>query len=776
MKIIPQLILTAFLLMHSAAQATTAGLKKQALVFIENKGQIMDQDRMPRADIRFSLATGNGLNIFIGGGAIHYQFHTPGKNNSGQGNSQPAYTGYRMDVELVGANLSAKFIPGKVNSYFEHHYNDATGPDGVMVRSYERLTCKDVYPNIDWVLYTESGRLKHEFVVREGGDASNIKLKYFGATKVEITRSGELKATTPLGTITENAPFTYSENGTVIESAYKLSGDTLSYYTQQHSGMITIDPSLSWATYYGGDSADNFCSISRDTSGNIYASGNTRSLSSIATTGAFQTTLGGFADVFVVKFTGSGTRLWATYTGGSSTESGDGIAVDQWGNSYVCGLTSSTSIMSTPGAWQTTPGGSTDGFLQKYNTGGARIWGTYYGGAAYDCASTNGVAVDPSGNVFLAGSAASTSAIASASSWQPAAGGGNDAFLAKFDSSGNRLWGTYYGGTAADGAYCVATDAGGNVYLTGNTLSASAIASAGAWQPSLGGSGDAFLVKFDAAGTRLWGTYYGGTGQDWTDAVISDASGDVYVAGRTWSTSAIASAGAYQPAYGGSGDAFLAKFNSTGSSLWGTYYGNTGGDFGNSLTIDPSGNVYLAGFTGSTSGMATAGAYQTTHGGINDAFLAQFTPAGSRTWGTYYGGTASDQAFSLTSDATGVYMTGLTSSATAISSAGAFATAYAGGAYDGFIVKFSYSGPTTFTDCNFLPANTFSVYPNPATDILYINVPVENTVALLNLQGQVLMTERNTNTINVASLPAGIYLLRVTSESGVMVERVMVER
>jgi hypothetical protein len=762
--------------MHSAVQATTPGLKHQALVFIENKGQIVNQDHMPRTDIRFSLATGNGLNIFFGAGAIHYQFHTRGNGINDNHKLQPGYTGYRMDVELVGANRAANFMPGQVKSYYEHHYTDATGPGGVMVGSYEQLTCKDIYPNIDWVLYTKNGRLKHEFVVRDGGNPGDIKLKYCGATKLEITESGELKATTPLGTITENAPFTYSENGTVIQSHYKLSGDTLSYYMGQHTGMITIDPTLSWATYYGGDSADNFCSISRDTSGNIYASGNTRSLSSIATTGAFQTTLGGFSDIFVVKFNGSGARLWATYTGGSSTESGDGIAVDQWGNAYVCGLTSSTTVISTSGGWQTTPGGSTDGFLQKYNAGGARIWGTYYGGAAYDYASTNGVAVDPSGNVLLAGSAASSSAIASASSWQSAAGGGNDAFLAKFDSSGNRLWGTYYGGTASDGAYCVATDAGGNVYLTGNTMSVSAIASAGAWQPSLGGSGDAFLAKFDAAGTRLWGTYYGGTGQDWADAVTSDPSGEVYVAGRTWSTSAIASAGAFQPTYGGSGDAFLAKFSSAGTSLWGTYYGNTGGDFGNSLTIDPSGNVYMAGFTGSTTGMATVGAYQTTHGGNNDAFLAQFTSAGSRTWGTYFGGTASDQAFSLTSDATGVYMTGLTSSATAISSAGAFATAYAGGAYDGFIAKFSYSSPSTFIECNTSTATPFGVFPNPAKELLHINASEESTVILMNLQGQTVLTANNTNTINVASLPAGIYMLRISSDSGVSVERVMVER
>jgi len=136
---------------------------------------------------------------------------------------------------------------------------------------------------------------------------------------------------------------------------------------------------------------------------------------------------------------------------------------------------------------------------------------------------------------------------------------------------------------------------------------------------------DAFLVKFNSSGVRQWGTYYGGTVNDEESSCATDASGNVYLAGRTKSTTAIATTGAHQTTYGGGYyDAFLVKFNSSGVRQWGTYYGGTGTDEGRSCATDTSGNVYLAGYTQSTTGIATTGAHQTTYGGSSDAFLVKF--------------------------------------------------------------------------------------------------------------------------------------------------------
>ncbi|MFI4963221.1 MAG: SBBP repeat-containing protein, partial [Legionellales bacterium] len=152
----------------------------------------------------------------------------------------------------------------------------------------------------------------------------------------------------------------------------------------------------------------------------------------------------------------------------------------------------------------------------------------------------------------------------------------------------------------------------------------------------------------------VWGTYYGGTGSNNGSgtAIALDASGNVYITGNTQSSSGIATAGAYQTTYGTNTNAFVAKFNSAGTTLlWGTYYGGAGPDYGTGIALDASGNVYITGYTSSTSGIATTGAYQTTNAGT-ETFVAKFNSAGTiLLWGTYYGGGGNDYASSITLDA-----------------------------------------------------------------------------------------------------------------------------
>ncbi|MFH1005123.1 MAG: SBBP repeat-containing protein, partial [Bacteroidota bacterium] len=394
-------------------------------------------------------------------------------------------------------------------------------------------------------------------------------------------------------------------------------------------------------------------------------------------------------------------RLWATYYGGTGYEyGGNSVTTDASGNVYMAGYTQSNSGIAS-GGFQNTFGGVWDAFLVKFDANGNRLWATYYGGTAQDYG--NSVTTDASGNVYMAGHTFSTSGIASGGFQNTFGEGYDDAFLVKFDANGNRLWATYYGGTAQDYGNSVTTDASGNVYMAGGTSSTSGIASGG-FQNTYGGVADAFLVKFNANGNRLWATYYGGTDGDGGNSVTTDASGSVYMAGYTGSTSGIASGG-FQNTLGGEDDAFLVKFDINGNRLWATYYGGTGGDYGYSVTTDASGNVYMAGLTKSTSGIASCG-FQNTFGGSNDdAFLVMFGAAGNRLWATYYGGMDYDYGYSVTTDASGnVYMAGLTKSTSGIASGG-FQNTYGGGG-DAFLVRFGvYSPPSVnagdaLTICN----------------------------------------------------------------------------
>jgi hypothetical protein len=544
-------------------------------------------------------------------------------------------------------------------------------------------------------------------------------------------------------------------------------------------GLATITMAQNvraWGTFYtgtgqvwpNGEERGNSCIT--DAAGNVYMVGFTSSNSDIATAGAHQTVYaggpivfgtGGY-DAFLVKFNSSGVRQWATYYGGSQDDMGISCAVDASGNVYMIGSTSSTSGIATAGAHETTVN---DGFLVKFNSSGVRQWGTYFEGNGNACAT------DASGNVYIVGLTNSTSGIATAGAHQTVMSGSGDAFLVKFNSSGVKQWGTYFGGpyTLASGmetGYSCATDALGNVYMTGHTPSTSGIATAGAHQTIYGGSStDAFLVKFNSSGVLQWGTYYGDAGVDIGYSCATDATGNVYLAGDTQqeflpASSGMTTIGAHQSAYGGGySDGFLVKFDSNGLRQWGTYYGGSLLDVSFSCATDASGNVYMSGNTQSSAGIATSGAHQTT---LNDAFLVSFNSSGVRQSGTYYGGIKNV----CTSDASGnVYMTGYTQSNSDIATAGAHQTANGNNGYsDAFLVKFSGISVGINETIN---DKLFSIYPNPTQSIVNVKADTKLIGAVYNIYdntGKVVLSGKiNTEntSVDLEKLAAGIYLFSI---------------
>ncbi|MFH1937587.1 MAG: PKD-like domain-containing protein, partial [Bacteroidota bacterium] len=332
------------------------------------------------------------------------------------------------------------------------------------------------------------------------------------------------------------------------------------------------------------------------------------------------------------------------------------------------------------------------------STSTQRLWGTYYGGgsAEYGWAS----AVDSNGNVFIAGQTISATGIATAGAYQSTYFPGNwSGYLAKFNSNGVRQWGTYFQGSVSgdDRAEACAVDFSGNIYIAGVTTSDTGIATPGAHQTIHGGDiWDVFLAKFNTNGERIWATYYGGQGNDqvWGGggALATDKNGNVFMAGQTYSDTGIATPGAYQTTITG-GAGFLTKFDSNGIRKWGTYYSGDMATMFCSCATDTSGNVYATGMTNSSFKIASPGAYQTTYGGQNDAFLVAFDPLGQRLWGTYYGGPLEDWGKSCTTDKDDhVYLVGSTRSLSGIASPGCHQDTFGGGLQDGFMAKFNNLG------------------------------------------------------------------------------------
>lgn len=443
---------------------------------------------------------------------------------------------------------------------------------------------------------------------------------------------------------------------------------------------------LLWATYCGGASTELGYRVATDPLGNVYITGTTSSTTGISTPGAFKTAKGGGADAFLVKFDPSGTRLWGTYYGGAENDDGIDVTTDAAGNVYLVGSTEGSAGLATAGTYQTNPINGSDAFVVKFNSAGVRQWGSYYGGGNEEFGE--GVAVDALGNVFISGMTEGGNTLASPGAHQIAFGGASDMFMVKFNNSGVRQWATYYGGTGEEIMSDIATDPAGNVFLVGQTQSVSAIATVGSHQSFNNGDDDVFLAKFTTNGVRVWGTYYGGPDSELSPCVTTDNAGFIYLGGQTTSTAFIAAGAIHQVVLAGLADGFIVKFNTNGVRQWGDYFGGEDDDAIRGVIADQDGNVYVTGPTLSTTGIATFGSYQTTPT-LQDAFMAKFTTSGDVPWATYYGGPDNEEPYGIAVDAMkNVFISGTTPSTTMISTTGAHQVAIGGGT-DAYLAKFN---------------------------------------------------------------------------------------
>ena len=321
---------------------------------------------------------------------------------------------------------------------------------------------------------------------------------------------------------------------------------------------------LIWSTFYGGSGEELSFSCQLDTIGNIYLGGITSSTNNISTPGSFQTNYGGGSyDGFLAKFNSNGVRQWATYYGGPGEDAPQYCTTDKVNCSYLGGYSTSSVSVSTSLSHQPNYVGGWDAFLVKFSPHGSRLWCTYYGDAGDEY--VNHIKCDSLHNVYITGPTTSSVSIASTGAHQTVyagAGPGNkgDGFLLKFDSSGVRQWGTYYGGPSDEGGSCIAL-AGSNVYLFGATQSFSQIATPGTYQDFLTNSfADMFLVKFNMAGVRQWGTYLGGTTNDIAYFGLTGPSGEIYLSGTSDGIFPVTT-GAYQTTLKGMIEGVIVKFN-----------------------------------------------------------------------------------------------------------------------------------------------------------------------------------------------------------------------
>ena len=542
------------------------------------------------------------------------------------------------------------------------------------------------------------------------------------------TCNSKLISTNPKSAI-HNPKFVDSNPKSKIANRKLEYGFRVASYDKSHD--LIIDPLLA-STFLGGSSGDYAWSIALDTSGNVYVTGQTESTDFPTTSGAYDTSDNGGGqyniDVFVSKLDSGLTSLLAsTYLGGSSHDYGYSLALDTGGHVYVMGDTDSTDFPTTSGAYDTSHNGYSDVFVSKLDSGlTSLLASTYLGGSSSDWGNSLTL-VDTSGNVYVTGLTSSRDFPTTSGAYDTSCNDGyyydGDVFVSKLDGGlTSLLASTYLGGSSRDYGYSITLDTSGHVYVTGYTYSTDFPTTSGAYDTSQNDNktlalGDVFVSKLDGGLTSLLAsTYLGGSSGDYGNSLTLDTSGHVYVTGYTWSSDFPTTSGAYDTSYSG-GDVFVSKLDSGLTSLLAsTYLGGYNYDYGESLALDTSGNIYVTGYTGSSDFPTTSGAYDTSYNAGGDVFVSKLNGGlTSLLASTFLGGSNDDLGYPLTLDTSGhVYVTGYTLSTDFPTTSGAYDTSYnGGGQYGGDIFVSKLDGNLSATSATPTPSPTPSPTPIP---------------------------------------------------------------
>jgi hypothetical protein len=398
--------------------------------------------------------------------------------------------------------------------------------------------------------------------------------------------------------------------------------------------------------------------------------------------------------------------LYFSYAGGSGTDIPLAMVLDSSQDVYLTGSTDSTNFPTTSGAVQTGGTGSSlaSAFIFELNPGlstGAStlVYSSYLGGTTGN-QSGNGIALDPSGNIYIIGTTGSSDFPVTATAYQSTLAGLEDAFLCEISTTSTTpLYCTYLGGELEDDGRGIAVGANGLVYFAVNTNSTMFPLAGASYQSNPIGNYDIIIGAVDVtqSGTPslVYATYFGGSDNDEARKLSLDANGNLLLTGYTLSSDFPVTKDAIQPAYGGNSDAFILVVNPANPAflLYSSYLGGSDGEVGFDIEADSAGFLYLTGYTLSADFPTTVNVPQPVWGPGTDIFITKLQRGvkglAGLVWSTYLsaGSGNSGLALVLGSDGT-VYVGGYAGSQFPASSS-ATQPAFDGGYSDGFFLVMS---------------------------------------------------------------------------------------
>lgn len=452
------------------------------------------------------------------------------------------------------------------------------------VPHYERVEYADLYPGIDMTYYFRGQEVEFDFIVAPGADGGAIRLSFAGADKLVTDEEGHLSIHAQGEQLVYHKPLAWQQRAgrtQPVEVQFALLDEKsigFDIASYDHRAELVIDPQI----------------------------------------------------------------VYATYLGGSDTDTGNGIAVDPDGCAYVTGSTVSANFP-TQNAFQgtLTPGmfsNLSDVFVTKLSADGRDLlYSTYLGGRWDDRGAA--IAVDASGRACVTGQTSSDDDAGKPGyqgfplqrAFQETIGGPNfpDAFVTVLDPYGNLYYSTYLGGEYEDAGTDIAVGADGSLYITGKEFSFDFPVKNAYLEKKPGYYFDAFVTKIDpaksGAASLIYSTHLGGTADTYGNAIAVDGSGCAYVTGKT-SAMDFPTLHAIQPAYQGKGDIFVSKFdpaNSGAASLiYSTFLGDAVSNEGLGIAVDAHGCAVVSGYGPVP---VTSGAFATP----GSAFISKLNAAGT---------------------------------------------------------------------------------------------------------------------------------------------------
>jgi len=584
-----------YLIIFAVFSIVSLATPNPSVKFIRNDGQWESSIRF-RADI-------NGGYLLVKNTGVQYVFYdTQALAAIHAGNLDPktgrksigVIKAHAYEMSFEDANLRPKI---EAISPTSATYNYFIGNDPTKwksnVAAFDEIYLRDIYPDIDFKLYSFDQSLKYEYIVKPKADVSKIKMKYEGLEGITV-ENGQLQYKTSVNVVKEFEPYSFqTRNGKTIDvkSNFRVNNNEVRFEFPENydaTQPLIIDPELVFSTYSGSKSDNWAQTATYDANGNLFAGGSVFGLDFPVTNGAFQvkgsptnassaeSVAGyGITDIVIMKFSADGsTLLYSTYLGGNASDVPHSLVANSKGELVIFGTTSSTNFPTNSLSYQKSfAGGSLIGIYSSFSAadqdpnftgigfergtdifvtvlsvdGKSLVGSSYIGGKANDGFNDTRalniknygdefrgeVVVDKDDNIYFASITASTDFPLVKQS-QGVKGTGFDGVVCKLNRTCSQLlWSTYLGGNNFDAAYGIKVTDAGKIYVSGQTFSANLAVKDGAYSSTYSGSGDGFIAKFSADGAIEQMTYVGTKEADVNFFMETDKEENVYVFGLT---------------------------------------------------------------------------------------------------------------------------------------------------------------------------------------------------------------------------------------------------